>query len=143
VREYPERPIVGVGAVVIDGDRVLLVRRANEPLKGEWSIPGGAVEAGETLQAAVAREVLEETGVHVSSARYVASQPWPFPASLMLGFHAAGDGGEPHASDGELEEVHWLDRDAISEAAAGGDPGFQLPPPVSIARFLIDRWLAR
>ena len=54
-RTYPDRPIVGVGAVVVDGDRVLLVRRANEPLKGEWSIPGGAVEVGETLEAAIRR----------------------------------------------------------------------------------------
>ena len=64
-REYPERPILGVGAVVIDGDEVLLVRRANEPLKGEWSLPGGAVELGEELSAAVVREVREETGVDV------------------------------------------------------------------------------
>src|SRR5262245_19873539 len=64
-RAYPDRPIVGVGAVVVDGDRVLLVRRANEPSKGEWSIPGGAVEVGETLEAAVRREVREETGLDI------------------------------------------------------------------------------
>ena len=68
MRRFPDRPIVGVGAVVLDGEgHVLLARRAHEPLKGEWSLPGGGVELGETLEAAVAREVLEETGlvVHV------------------------------------------------------------------------------
>jgi 8-oxo-dGTP diphosphatase len=66
LRQYPERPIVGVGAVIVDGDRVLLIKRAHEPLKGEWSLPGGAVDVGETLEAALAREVLEETGLEVS-----------------------------------------------------------------------------
>jgi 8-oxo-dGTP diphosphatase len=64
-REYPEAPIIGVGAVVIDGSKVLLVRRGQEPLKGEWSLPGGALELGETLQQGVVREVLEETGLTV------------------------------------------------------------------------------
>jgi 8-oxo-dGTP diphosphatase len=64
-REFPSRPIVGVGGIAIDGDRVLLVRRARQPLMGEWSIPGGALEVGESLAEGVARELLEETGIAV------------------------------------------------------------------------------
>ena len=64
-RDYPERPIVGVGAVIIDRGRALVVRRATEPLKGEWSIPGGVLELGETMRLGAAREALEETGLTV------------------------------------------------------------------------------
>ena len=65
MRKFPDRPVAGVGAVILDQGRVLLVKRGHAPLKGEWSLPGGAVELGETLEAAVAREVLEETGLVV------------------------------------------------------------------------------
>jgi ADP-ribose pyrophosphatase YjhB (NUDIX family) len=64
-REYPERPIVGIGGVILDRGRVVLIRRRYEPLAGQWSLPGGALEIGETLEAAVAREMLEETGLDV------------------------------------------------------------------------------
>ena len=70
-REFPERPIVGVGGIAIDGDRVLLVQRGAEPLKGQWSIPGGALELGESLTEGVARELLEETGVAVEPTQVV------------------------------------------------------------------------
>lgn len=66
MRKYPDRPIVAVGAVILDGDRVLLVQRGQEPLKGEWSLPGGAVELGETLEEALVREVREETSLDVA-----------------------------------------------------------------------------
>ena len=64
-REYPERPVVGVGGVVIEDGRTLLIRRGSEPLRGQWSIPGGTLELGESLEAGVARELLEETGLEV------------------------------------------------------------------------------
>jgi 8-oxo-dGTP diphosphatase len=64
-REYPERPVVGIGGVIIDQGRALLIRRGSEPLLGEWSIPGGALELGESLEEGVARELLEETGIEV------------------------------------------------------------------------------
>ena len=64
-REYPERPIVGVGAVIVNDEKVVLIRRKYEPLKGHWSLPGGMVEVGETMEAALAREMLEETGLVV------------------------------------------------------------------------------
>jgi ADP-ribose pyrophosphatase YjhB (NUDIX family) len=64
-REYPERPVVGIGGVIIDQGRALLIRRGSEPLRGEWSIPGGTLELGETLEEGVARELLEETGIKV------------------------------------------------------------------------------
>jgi 8-oxo-dGTP diphosphatase len=70
-REFPSAPIVGIGAVVVEKDRVLLVRRGREPLRGHWTLPGGALEVGESLTAGVAREVLEETGLHVEAVELV------------------------------------------------------------------------
>src|SRR5579863_5260210 len=64
-REYPDQPLVGVGAIIIEGDRVLLIKRGHPPLLGEWSIPGGVLEVGETLREAAVREAMEETGLHV------------------------------------------------------------------------------
>jgi NAD+ diphosphatase len=137
--------------LVCDGDRVLMGRQATWPA-GRYSALAGFVEPGEPLEAAVAREVLEESGVVVRDVRYVASQPWPFPVSLMLGFHADYERGEPQVLDGELEDVRWFTREelaAASREAASADwidgaptDRLLLPPPTAIARHLIERWLA-
>jgi NAD+ diphosphatase len=120
--------------------RLLLGRRAGWP-PGRLSVLAGFVSPGESAEEAVVREVQEESGIVARDPVFVSSQPWPFPASLMLGFHAESDGGEPQARDGELEEVHWLGLDAVRAAAQGQNPDFALPPGISIARFLIERWL--
>jgi NAD+ diphosphatase len=135
--------------LVSDGDRVLMGRQATWP-QGRYSALAGFVEPGERLEDAVAREVLEESGVVVRDVRYVASQPWPFPVSLMLGFHATYASGEPtpQAADGELEDVRWFTRAEVAAAVEGdaswadGAPSdeLMLPPPTAIARLLLDRW---
>ena len=125
--------------LVTDGDRVLLGRQAAWP-SGWYSALAGFVEPGESLESAVAREVMEEAGVTAQSARYVASQPWPFPASLMLGFVAEYGGGEPRARDGELEDARFFAR-AELEAAVRGEGDLRVPPRVAIARMLIEHWL--
>jgi NAD+ diphosphatase len=125
--------------LVHDGDRALLGRQATWP-EGRYSALAGFVEPGESLEEAVAREVLEESGIEVGEVLYRSSQPWPFPTSLMLGFHATYAGGEAAVGDAELQDVRWFDRDELLEIAAGGT-GFHLPPPLAIARRLIDEWL--
>ena len=96
--------------LVVDGDRALLGRQPSWP-PGRYSALAGFVEPGESLEAAVAREVAEEAGVEVGEVRYRASQPWPFPASLMIGFEADYAGGTPDVGDDELEDVRWFSRD--------------------------------
>lgn len=121
-------------------DRLLLGRRAGWP-EGRCSVLAGFISPGESAEEAVVREVREESGIVARDPVYVASQPWPFPSSLMLGFNAFSDGGEPRARDGELAEVRWVPLDDVREAMHGRNPELQLPGPVSIARFLIDRWV--
>ncbi len=124
--------------LVHDGaDRLVLGRQAAWP-PGRFSILAGFVEPGESAEAAVAREVAEEVGLRVTDIRYVGSQPWPFPQSLMLGFTARVEGpDELHPDPSEIEEAHWFTRDQL---LAGEGPQ-ALPPRVSIARHIIDRWL--
>jgi len=125
--------------LVTDGDRVLLGRNANWPER-RFSCLAGFVEPGESLEQAVEREVGEEAGVTVADVRYVSSQPWPFPASLMLGFEATYTGGVPHPHDRELQAVEWFTREDLRRAAAG-DGNVTIPPPLAIARRLMDGWL--
>ena len=134
-------PVVIMLVVDEERDRVLLGRQPSWP-PGRYSALAGFVEPGESLEDAVAREVLEESGVEVAGARYDSSQPWPFPSSLMLGFTVGYAGGEAVARDGELEDARWFTRAELSEAAEGRGE-MQLPPPVAIARTLIDGWLSR
>src|SRR3954447_22890559 len=115
-------------------------RQASWPA-GRYSALAGFVEPGESLEAAVAREVFEESGVEVAAARYVSSQPWPFPSSLMLGFEASYAGGDAVAADGELEDARWFTRPELTDAA-GERGALRLAPPLAIARRLIDGWLA-
>lgn len=127
--------------LVVDGDRCLLGRQPSWP-PGRYSALAGFVEPGESLEAGVAREVFEEARVRVGAVRYRASQPWPFPAQLMVGFEADYAGGEAEADDAELEEVRWFDRAELAEAAKAGDHEWLLlPPPIAIARRLVEAWL--
>ncbi|HEY3657666.1 MAG TPA: NAD(+) diphosphatase [Steroidobacteraceae bacterium] len=119
--------------LVSDGERALLGRQASWPI-GRYSTIAGFVEPGESLEDAVAREVLEETGVQVDAIEYHSSQPWPFPASLMLGFTAHAATQEVHLHDQELEDARWFTR---AEVVAGVP---LLPPSQSISFSLIEHW---
>lgn len=131
--------------LVHDGaDRCVLGRQVVWP-RGRFSTLAGFVEPGESAEQAVVREVLEETGVEVTDVRYVDSQPWPFPASLMLGFTARCDpAAAPRPVDGELAEARWFTRDELRAAGSWDDAStgdVHLPSPVSIAWLLINTWV--
>jgi NAD+ diphosphatase len=140
-------PVVIMLVIDQERDRVLLGRQPAWPAR-RYSSLAGFVEPGEALEAAVAREVLEEAQVHVGEVCYIASQPWPFPASLMLGFEADYVAGEAAVGDEELDDVRWCTRDEVLAAAAAeeersADAPLLLPPKLAIARHLIDGWLER
>jgi NAD+ diphosphatase len=136
---FPRTDPVVIMTVEHDG-HLLLGRRAGWPAR-RMSVLAGFISPGESAEEAVIREVQEESGILARDPRFVSSQPWPFPASLMLGFEAQSDGGEPRAGDEELEEVHWFALDDVRAAARGENPRLVLPPKISIARFLIERWV--
>jgi len=114
------------------GDRLLLARGVNFPA-GRFSAVAGFVEIGESLEDAARREVQEEVGIRIADLRYFSSQPWPFGHSLMIGFHARYESGELRPDGVEIIEADWFQRNALP----------QLPPPISIARRLIEDFLAQ
>jgi len=134
---YPRTDPAVIMAVVDDADRLLLGHAASWP-QGRFSTLAGFVEPGESLEQAVRREVEEEVGVRVEAVEYVGSQPWPFPASLMVGFRARARSA-PATPDGqEVTEAVWVTRDELAERVAAGVIG--LPGRASIARRLIEGW---
>ena len=127
--------------LVTRGNRLLLGRSPGWP-EGMYSTLAGFIEPGETMEAAVRREVAEETGVACGAVRYLASQPWPFPASLMLGCQAEALTDAITLDPTELEHALWITREDLVTVMAGEDPRVKPPRPGSIARFLMENWLA-
>ncbi|MDE2945189.1 MAG: NAD(+) diphosphatase [Gemmatimonadota bacterium] len=136
--EHFPRTDPAIIVLVTDGDRCLLGRKDIWP-EGVYSTLAGFVEPGESLSEAVVREVKEESGIEVGSVRYRSSQPWPFPASLMLGFRAERVGGELTVARQELVDARWFER---ADFARRREIGLRLPGRVSISRRLIEDWLA-
>lgn len=131
-RSFP-RLDPAVIVLVHKGDRALLGRQTKWPDK-RFSTIAGFVEPGESLNDAVRREVEEETNIRVGDTTYVASQPWPFPAALMIGFHACGLSEDIRLNDGELVEARWVTRQNIESREV------ILPPRISVAYHLIETW---
>jgi NAD+ diphosphatase len=146
--EFP-RIDPAVICLVHDGaDRAVLARQTVWPQR-MFSLLAGFVEAGESFETCVVREIREEIGLSVRDVRYLGSQPWPFPRSLMVGFHAIGDPAQGFSfNDGEIAEAAWFTRDEVRAALALGDwssaadAKLLLPGSVSIARVIIESWAA-
>jgi NAD+ diphosphatase len=134
---YPRTDPAVIMTVVDDEGRLLLGRQVTWP-EGRFSTLAGFVEPGESLEAAVRREVWEEAGLVVDDVRYLGSQPWPFPASIMLGFTAHAATTDVHPDGVELGEARWFTREQLRDALTDGS--MRAPNRLSIARFLIEDW---
>ncbi|MGO8770469.1 MAG: NAD(+) diphosphatase [Mycobacterium sp.] len=146
--EFPRIDPAVICLVHDGGDRAVLARQGVWPER-MFSLLAGFVEAGESFEVCVAREIREEIGLTVRDVRYLGSQPWPFPRSLMVGFHAVGDPTEVFSfNDGEIAEARWFTRDEVRAALDAGDwsssstSKLLLPGSISIARVIIESWVA-
>ena len=146
--EFPRIDPAVICLVHDGGERAVLARQTVWPPR-LFSLLAGFVEAGESFEVCVAREVREEIGLDVREVRYLGSQPWPFPRSLMVGFHAVGDPTEEFSfNDGEIAEARWFTRDRVRAALDAGDwsssstSELLLPGSISIARVIIESWAA-
>ena len=137
---YPRTDPAVIMAVVDDQDRLLLGHNPAWP-PGRYSTLAGFVEPGESLEAAVRREVAEEVGVVVGEVTYLGNQPWPFPASLMLGFIARAASSAVRTDGVEITDARWFTRAELEEAATTG--AVQLPGGISIAHRLVEHWYGR
>jgi NAD+ diphosphatase len=146
--EFPRTDPAIICLVHDGGDRVLLARQHTWPER-MFSILAGFVEAGESFEACVAREMKEEVGVDVTDVRYLGSQPWPFPRSVMIGFSAKADPEQELAfADGEIAEAHWFTKEEVRTAlelgdwTSNADSRLLLPGSISIARGIVTSWAA-
>jgi NAD+ diphosphatase len=142
-QHFPRVDPVAIMLVECEG-RVLLGRQSRFP-PNSFSALAGFVEPGETIEEAVAREVLEEAGVRVRDVQYIGSQPWPFPSQLMIGCLGFADSLELAIDKTEIEDARWFTREDVAEAMAKGSDSasFVPPPPQAIANHLLQWWLER
>ena len=127
--------------LITHGNSVLLGRSPGWP-EGMFSLLAGFVEPGETIEAAVRRETFEEAGVRVGAVSYLASQPWPFPASMMIGCRGTALGAEIDIDPAEIEQAIWVSREDMLAVFAGAHDVIRAARPGAIARFLLENWLA-
>jgi NAD+ diphosphatase len=127
--------------MLAEKDGLALVGRGPRFPSGFFSALAGFVEPGESLEEAVARELFEEAGIRVSGVRYGASQPWPFPSSLMMGAFATADGFELTLDESEISEARWVSREEVRDVLRG-QGSWNAPPPLAIAHWLLATWAA-